>query len=385
MDSILIFGSVDEKIPKALNKMGYELHMNVAEPELIKYIETKFIDLLIVDSRGIAKPTSICSQIRDGSTTKRLPILFIAHQEKFLEELKELKLDRVELADQQTTLGGIISKAATMLRLRKMVGASKDNTASLSEVNAHLRDLTEKHKRELEDAKKIQQNLLPKNLPKGENFEIESCYIPLEDLGGDWYYVHEVADGKIGMMIADVTGHGLPAAFIGSMTKLAMVATKKEMPADLLDGMNKLMTPQMPQGRFVTMAAALYDPKSGRLDFSRAGHPPLFVLSRKTNTVKEYLAGGFAIGFLEEGDYGSESFVLEKGDIAVLLTDGITEAQNRKLEQFGHSRVAAALLKSKPEDSANDILKSLINNFLEYIQGRILKDDVTVLVLKRTI
>ncbi len=384
MDSILLFGNIDQKIDGALRKMGYEVHPGSGDLDIIPYIERNFIDLLFLAADGCEDPILILKKLREGISTRKLPVLFFSNEEHLLDELKELPFENIEILAPNAGLGIVVSKVATLLRLRKMAGADRDNNPSLAEVNAHLRDLTEKHTRELEDAKSIQASLLPKDLPKSDLFEIETCYIPLEELGGDWFYTQEIDGGNIRLMIADVTGHGLPAAFIGAMTKMAMVATNKSLPNELLDGMNRLMTPQIPQGRFVTMGAGLYYPASGEVVFCRAGHPPGFVLSRSEGKVTELMAGGLAIGFFEEGDYAMEKCQLQKDDLFVLITDGISEGQSRTLDQYGHKRVSEVLLATSPEDSAKSIMTALINSFLEFTEGRILKDDVTVIVLKRT-
>lgn len=383
MDSILLFGQSEDKIEKALRKMGYEVFVGTNGEGLPAFIESKMVDLLVLSGRGDDDTVKTITTLRDAAATRRLPILYLTDNHTYVSQIQDLKFDRIDCLDPAATLGSVISKAATLLRLRKMVGAEKDGKQNIYDVNAHLRDLTDKHKREIEEARRIQESLLPKELPKGDSFEIEVVYIPLEDLGGDLYDVRTVKDGKVSFLIADVTGHGLPAAFIGSMTKMAVVAVGKDRPDEMLAGMNVLMTPQMPQGRFVTMAAALYDPVSGKVTFTRAGHPPAFVLKRGEGKVKELMAGGLAVGFLEDSVYSAEEETLQSGDIFVLITDGISEAQNRALAQYGHERIAQALLQTKSENSAKEVLTQLINSFLEFTQGRILKDDVTVMVLKK--
>ncbi len=383
MDSILLFGQSEDKIEKALRKMGYEVFVGTNGATLPAFIESKMVDLLVLSGRGNDDTLKTITTLRETAATKRLPILFLTDNNSYVTQIHDLRFDRIDCLDPSATLGSVISKAATLLRLRKMVGAEKDGKQNIYDVNAHLRDLTEKHKREIDEARRIQESLLPKTLPSGEGFEIEVVYIPLEELGGDIYDVRNVKEGKVSFLIADVTGHGLPAAFIGSMTKMAVVAVGKDMPDEMLTGMNVLMTPQMPQGRFVTMAAALYDPSNGKISFTRAGHPPAFVLKRSEGKVKELMAGGLAVGFLEDSIYSSEEETLQSGDIFVLITDGISEAQNRALEQYGHQRIAQALLSTKAEHSAKEVLTHLINSFLEFTQGRILKDDVTVIVLKK--
>ena len=185
------------------------------------------------------------------------------------------------------------------------------------------------------------------------------------------------------MLIADVTGHGLSAAFIGSMTKLAILASAQEEPAKRLAAMNNIMTPCLPPGRFVTMGSVLYDPTSGKVSATRAGHPPC-MLVRKGKAAIENIGGeGFAIGFMTDGDYTQQSATLEVGDMLVLVTDGITEAQNRANKMYGFERLAATIRGAAPDAAAAGILKLVLDDLEKFCEGRILKDDVTVMILKR--
>jgi sigma-B regulation protein RsbU (phosphoserine phosphatase) len=383
MDSILIYGFPEEKIQSALNKMGYHVLAGTDGVYLSEFLKSNVIDLLFVSGRGEDGSSKLIMNLKEDPATRRIPILYLTDNQAYLATIKEHKYERFDFVERGATLGAIISKAATLLRMRKMVVAEKGAKQDVFDLNAHLRDLTEKHKKEIEEAKQIQENLLPKEVPCGDGYEVEVCYIPLEELGGDYYDVKANQDGSISMLVADATGHGLPAAFISSMTKMAMVAVNKVTPAELFLGMNGLMTPQMAPGRFITMAAANYSPQSGRLVFSRAGHPPALVLSRAEGRVAEMRSGGFAIGFMSDADYSQEELTLQPGDIMVMITDGITEAQNRGLELFGQQRISAVLLASSPTSSAKEVLNAILGSFKDFIQGRILKDDVTMIVLKR--
>ncbi|MCB0311402.1 MAG: serine/threonine-protein phosphatase, partial [Bdellovibrionales bacterium] len=220
-------------------------------------------------------------------------------------------------------------------------------------------------------------------LPRDPRYELAVIYEPLEGVGGDWYYAQVEANGCLSVQIADVTGHGLSAAFICAMTKLARMAARKEEPHHLLAEMNRLLTPVLPSGRFLTAAAFLYDPESGALRFARAGHPPALVLSRQTGEVKHLQSDGFALGFLDEADYDLSEVSLEVGDLAVLLTDGIPEAQNLKNEMYEMDRVSEVMKSGTENDSGAEFLRRLIKDFDEFRDGRILKDDITVVVLRR--
>ena len=166
------------------------------------------------------------------------------------------------------------------------------------------------------------------------------------------------------------------------MTKLALVAVRKESPGELLQGMNALMAPVIPQGRFVTANAYLFNPETKVLQYARAGGPQAVLLKRATNETIELLGDGFPLGFFEEGEYPTAEVILDSHDVLVVVTDGITEAQNRDSEFFGSEGVSKILKDTTASDSAPVILETIRKKFKAFLDGRILKDDVTVLVLK---
>jgi len=162
-----------------------------------------------------------------------------------------------------------------------------------------------------------------------------------------------------------------------------MSAAKKELPHELMKEMNALMTPNLPEGRFVTMFSYLYDPATGGLDYARAGHPPALALSRASNTVQQLKTDGFAIGFFEGGSYGPGHVDLAIDDIVIAFTDALPESQNRSGATYDYGRMEQVLRATDSEQSAADVLMSILDDFDDFREERILKDDVTLIVLKR--
>ncbi len=383
MDSVLVVGALDEKLTAFFKKVGYKIFFSDQPPGAATVIEEEIVDLILIDSGEDKIGHEFCEYFRKHDKSRDIPILVLCPDKLQTLQIKDLHYDKVECLQAPYSLGTIVSKVATQLRMRKMAGKHADK-ASLSEVNAALRDLNERFSRELSEAQGIQAALLPKELPKGDGFDIAATYEPLEEVGGDWYHIGHTASGKILFLSADVTGHGLAAAFIGCMTKLALSACVKEEPGELLHEMNRLMAPYIPQGWFVTGNAFLYDPATGSLSYARAGGPTALLLRRGKDSFDELRGEGFPIGFFEESEYLSEQTQMDVGDILVVVTDGITEAQNRSSAFFGFEGITNSAKKTAPESSASDVLNAVKSDFKAFLDGRILKDDVTILVLKRT-
>lgn len=382
LDSLLLVGSQDPKLDKFLQRLGYQVIQSDGKTPLTDILTSTMYDMVIVDSRGNKNLVEFCEFLRGHESTKTVPIVGISDSPAERYELKELCLNKVELVDTPYSIGSLAARVATQLRLAKFAGTDA-RTASLTETNAALRELNKRFAKELEEARSIQESLLPTSLPQDERFSIAASYQPLNEVGGDSYQVSVGPSGKLSVQIADVTGHGISAALIGSMTKLAHAAAGKEDPSELLTEMNRLISPQLPEGRFVTICAFVYDPSNGQLVSARGGHPPVLVLKRDMKKVEQLKATGFPLGFLPEADYGSATTTLGVNDVALLITDGISEAQNRAHDTYGLEKVCDSLLTADPAWPAKEVLAHVLKDFNKFRDGRLLKDDVTLVALKR--
>lgn len=380
MDSILIVGSADEKLSRLLGRLGYEILHEGRDGVSVDVLNHRVIDLVVIDSREDLDHQDIYQLIRAQANSKRVPVVYLADDEKVAVARQSEGSDKVEVIPADSSLGVIASKIALQLRLRKFDGA--DNLhASVGEANAALRDINERLMKERIEARSIQQALLPRDIPTHKGFDLAVHYAPLDEVGGDWYHA-ALEDGKsLSFLVADVTGHGLAAALLGSMAKLAMSAVNEPSPDQRLAAMNRLMTPQLPDGRFVTMGCGVLDADSGTLLYSSAGHPPALVFFRDEQEVHEVKGVGFALGFFEDGEYTLQEVELAAGDIFVAYTDGISEAQNLSGAMYGTARIGDTLKRVPDYATAMDVMTLILEDFHVFLEDRILKDDVTVVVV----
>lgn len=370
MDSILLVGTKEPKLDALLEKLGAKVFNS--KKGSIGALTEPVIDAIIWEDEDGDDLLSLYDVFRGTPSCKDASIVFAGAPARI--ELLKGKADlRLETVSIPYSVGTLVARIMGQLRQRKM-----ESGGTLADINAQLRDLTDRFRKELEEAREIQESLLPKSFPPDSRYEIAVEYEPLDGVGGDWYGFQAHESGAISMQIADVTGHGLPAAFLGSMTKLALVASGKESPGELFERMNSLLTPQLPSGRFITMAGFRYEPDSGDLQFARAGHLP-GILVRASGEIEQLKGDGFALGFMDEAFFVEVKTKLEKGDAFVLCTDGITEVQNRSGVMLGLEGTANA---AKGE-TAKDMVQSILARVEEFREERLLKDDVTLIVLKR--
>ncbi len=255
--------------------------------------------------------------------------------------------------------------------------------------------------KELETARRIQTSILPRELPRLPGLAIAVRYLPAEDVAGDFYDFlpggpsDSGPDGgrdggrKLGVLVADVSGHGVPAALIASMIQVAAAAQAEHAasPGKVLTGMNRIFHGKL-RDRFITAAYVFVDLDAGRLAWANAGHPPpLLATAGAAPRIVELTPTGVVLGRLSRADYGERSLPLSPGDRLVLFTDGIPECPSPTGELFGDARLEAFLAEADglaPEPLADALLARLGSwsgaGDLAASE-RALPDDLTLVVL----
>jgi len=272
----------------------------------------------------------------------------------------------------------------TLLRAR--VSASLDQKRLRDEVRAHLTRLEE----ELNAARTLQMSMVPVDfpVPSAERpVEVFAFMEPAREVGGDLYDFFFTADGRLAFAIGDASGKGVPAAMFMARTKnlLRLVSSFMEVggtlsPGDVLTRVNQELCEGNPTMMFVTLFFGVFDPKSGEVLFSNAGHDPPCRLDGKGVT----LAGGaqgMALGIAPGGRYQTGSVRLAPGETLYLYTDGITEASDPADQLFGKDRLAAALqeLSAAP---LSGLVRGIVDSVRHFAQGAPQSDDITALAVR---
>ena len=189
---------------------------------------------------------------------------------------------------------------------------------------------------ELETARQIQSSILPAKVPELENLRIAACYQPAAAVAGDFYEFVRSDNHHLGILVADVSGHGMPAALISSMIKVAMqsVAVHADDPAQVLGGLNRILSSEA-HGQFVSAAYVWIDAEKRHALYSAAGHPPLLCWRNARGEMQRIESNGLLFGVGPEAAYPVCSVPLEASDRFLLYTDGVTETENAAGEAFG--------------------------------------------------
>src|SRR5215207_3025135 len=276
----------------------------------------------------------------------------------------------------------------THIDIHRIVGGkvleqwSASNASPFLEVLAQETRERERLEQELEVARRIQQASLPKEVPTLEDWQIVPYYQPAREVGGDFYDFLDLADGRLGVVVGDATGKGVPAALMMASTRstLRAVAQASESPGDALRQVNDPLATDIPANMFVTCFYAILEPKSGSLTYANAGHDLPYV--HRNGEAEELRARGMPLGLMPEMGYEENQTILKAGEAALFYSDGLLEAHNPKGEMFGFARLQALVSEYGEEESLEEVLLEELYSFVG--EGWVQEDDITLLTLRRS-
>lgn len=262
-----------------------------------------------------------------------------------------------------------------------MMGTATRNLVARKQVE----DLNNKLSSQIEQIARIQRTLLPDKNPRIPGFEIATSYIPSDDTGGDYYDYYHYPDGRLGVLIADVSGHGAGAATVMAMLRAIIHCYEIDDtvdPARFADYCNAKLAESRLEGNFVTAFFCVIDPATGRIVWSRAGHNPPRI-RRADGTIDVITsAGTLPLGVIDELEAESDSGVLHPGDTLVLYTDGITELRDRSNELFGEERFDDAVHRCSGMPEC--VVDSVHQAMYRFTGSMTRQDDQTLVVIQRT-
>ena len=238
---------------------------------------------------------------------------------------------------------------------------------------------------ELGLARTIQQASLPKEVPRLEGWHISPYYHPAREVGGDFYDFHFLSDGRLGLVVGDATGKGMPAALIAEATSNMLRAVAQALgsssPGGVLSRVNETLLARIPDNMFVTCFYAILEPNSASLSYANAGHD-LPYLYRGRGEAEELRARGMPLGLMPGMDYEEKEIILEAGESALFYSDGLVEAHDSKGEMFGFPRLRELVAEHAEEAALGDFLLEKLHSFVG--EGWEQEDDITLLTLRRS-
>jgi sigma-B regulation protein RsbU (phosphoserine phosphatase) len=263
------------------------------------------------------------------------------------------------------------------------------NQAAIALEKARLHEDEIRRQRQDEElllGQEIQLSLLPKSCPTPEGWDFCDIYQAARQVGGDFYDYFELpgTSDRLGLVIGDVADKGVPAAlFMGvSRTIIRSAAHSEESPAHALELANRLILEESQSGLFLSAFYAILDTHNGRLTFSNAGHNPPLWFRAATQEIQELSTDGMILCVLDDISLEEKTIFIDSSDVLVFYTDGVTEAMNIQLEEFGAARLHDALAASA-HMSAADVLATIVNAVEEFTEKMEQSDDFTLFTVKR--
>lgn len=235
---------------------------------------------------------------------------------------------------------------------------------------------------ELEMARQIQSSILPAKVPEFENLRIAASYHPMTAVAGDFYQFVRSDNNHLGILVADVSGHGIPAALISSMIKVAMqsVAVHADDPAQVLGGLNRILSSEA-QGQFASAAYVWIDTENRNALYSAAGHPPLLCWRNTRGELQRIQSNGLLLGVEPASEYPVCSVPFEPTDRVLLYTDGVTETENAAGEEFGNRQLERVVRNNRLQP-ASELSRQVLSEVQRWRPAAVnQQDDITLIVV----
>ena len=341
--------------PKAL-----ELAKVAPPPDLV------LLDVMMPEMDGY----EVCRRLKSDPETREIPVIFLTGQTEVEDETRGFDVGAVDYIHKPFSPAVVKARVQTHLVLR---GIREQLAQQLLTIQ-----------KELDTARQIQMSILPSEIPKIEGLDIAARYVPMTAVAGDFYDFIVVDEKHIGILVADVSGHGMPAALIASMLKIALAAQTAHAaePAQVLLGLNQALCGKF-QHHYVTAAYLFVDMAKRTLTYAGAGHPPMLMWGAATEGVHAVEENGLFLGMFEFARYSSVELPLESGGWGLLYTDGISETTNPSQIEFGTERFRQFLAteKNTSADHLADRLLEELSRWSARVAGEDLDDDITLVAL----
>ena len=338
--------------------------MGRVRPDLV------LLDIMMPEMDGF----EACARIKANPEWRDIPVIFLTAKTETADLVKGFELGAVDYVNKPFNAHELMARVHTHLTVDRL-------RTSVAEKNAALEQAQAQTRAELDLARAMQVAILPARFPVATGCDGSARMLPATSLGGDFYDFIELPGGRIGLVMADVSGKGVPAAFFMAVarTNLNALAGAASGPAQCLQRTNDVLLTQNPMDLFVTVFYGVFDPATGELVYTNGGHnPPM--LRRADGTVELLgAASGLVLGMLP-ATYQQATVHLGAGDALVLYTDGVTEAFNSDQQMYGEERLRERVL-AEGGCEAKALVASIFDGVMAFAGAAPQSDDITVAVL----
>jgi sigma-B regulation protein RsbU (phosphoserine phosphatase) len=356
-----------------LKEKGYQLSVATNGKQALQVLEKVLPDLILLD---VMMPEmdgfETCRQIKKSEALRNIPIIFLTAKTETSDIVEGFEIGAVDYVAKPFNAHELLARINTHLSIDHL-------RRSLAEKNA---ELERAHKREREMAYRVQSQLIPTAMPDVPRWEFAANWQPAREVSGDYYdfirnkEIHEI-------VIADVSGKGMPAAlFMASIRSIVRAkATASLSPSETMTQANSLICGDAARGMYVTVFFAELDPEKRLLTYVNCGHNSPFWYRSNKGEITELPSTGSVVGIIPDAQWTQEQIEINRGDIVLLYTDGISEAFNEDEQEFGDERLKSILMKNA-QRSPGEILTEVQRALQAFVGSAPQSDDRTIVIAK---
>jgi sigma-B regulation protein RsbU (phosphoserine phosphatase) len=355
-----------------LEKLGHKVLPAYSGRSALDTAVSERLDLVILD---VMMPEmsglEVATHLKGSEVTRHIPIILLTAKKGDVRDIVEgLAAGANEYLTKPFHETELVARVNSMLRMKELY----DEVASAKAI------MTE----ELKMAQAVQESLLPTVIPYPDQIRFFAHYEAASSLGGDFYDVLDYGSGRVGVVMADVSGHGPSAALIVSMVKaiLHSLTGPEITPRIALERLNLSLLKMIPEERFVTIFLGSLELATGELTYVRGGHPHSHIIRKATGRIERLEGDGDIIGIFDKVELDENRVRLEKGDMLFAYSDGLVDASSDNGQQYGLANLLKAMV-SSVEASGQEMVNNIVRDVRGFSGGVALEDDMALFLLER--
>jgi sigma-B regulation protein RsbU (phosphoserine phosphatase) len=360
-------------LAQMLAERGFKVRAVTSGARALAALQSAPCELVLLDIKmpGM-NGYEVCQRLKADPKTRDVPVIFISSLDEVADKVNAFGAGGVDYVTKPFQLDEVLARVETHLALR--------------DLQQRLEDANRRLERELALAGRVQCGFLPKRVPDVPGWQMAMMLRPARETSGDFYDVCPLPNGHLGIVIADVVDKGAGAALYMALscTLLRTYAAEYPMePARVLSSVNRRLLTDTDASEFVTVFYGVLDPATGALAYANAGHhPPYLVRAGVDEEVETLSRAGIPLGIQEDQRWEQGRAELAPGDVLVLYTDGVTEAQDAEGTFFGVDRLVACV-RANVGGSAQDIQDAIVGDIDGFVGDASQRDDIALVVLVR--
>ena len=360
-------------LARMLADRGYHVRPVLDGQLALASVEAEPPDLILLDIRmPEMNGYQVCERLQADPRTSQIPVIFLSAMDALEDKVKAFRAGGVDYVTKPFQIEEVTARVETHLTLARL-------REQLQQANARMMT-------ELQLAGEVQRSFLPDELPVPEGWQMAVKLESARETSGDFYDVHPLQGGKLGILVADVVDKGVGAALFMALSWAVMRTYAEKYPKQperMLGAVNRRLLRDTAGKQFATVFYGVLDPQSGRLCYTNAGHPPALLAHRVgQGTVEKLNRTGLPLGIFPGATWGQSVVDLDRGDVLIAYTDGITEACNADGTCFEDAGLQASL-ESHLKRSAQEIVDGIFADVRDFTGGMPQADDMALVVVKR--